>query len=120
MSKIPKLGRVLAREGNNYVTIEWIDDEGVRRAGEFTLIDYVGPDGRSLSNTNSDILIRLRRHFDQDTCNEDPLDIIDIYEKDRRLAALEIVALRERLAALGDLPAPTPVDPKVVRLRRSY
>ena len=68
----------------------------------------------------TDILIRLRRHFDQDTCNEDRLEVIDIYEKDRRLAALEIETLRKRLAALGDTPAPTPNDPKVVRLRRSY
>lgn len=63
------------------------------------------------------LLVRLRRHYDQDYCNEEPQDVIDTYEKDRRLAALEIEALYARLEALGASPAPAPTGPNVVRMR---
>ncbi len=63
----------------------------------------------------ADILTRLRRHYDQGTCNEEPQMVIDVYEEDRRHTALEIASLRKRLAALGATP-PVPVtDPKVAR-----
>jgi hypothetical protein len=43
--KIPKLGRVTSRElGSDgeawYVTVEWIDEEGYRVAGDFKLIGW--------------------------------------------------------------------------------
>jgi hypothetical protein len=38
MAKIPKLGRVIAREdykdGKHYVTVEWVDKEGYRVIGD--------------------------------------------------------------------------------------
>ena len=41
-----KLGRVIRREysdGEYYVTVEWIDDEGYRVVGEIELVGWVQP-----------------------------------------------------------------------------
>jgi hypothetical protein len=65
----------------------------------------------------TDILCRLRRHFDQETCNEEPQMVIDQYEEDRRHAALEIAALRRRLAEVYARPPEPEYDEKVVPLR---
>jgi hypothetical protein len=47
MAKIPKLGRVLAREdykgGEHYVRVEWVDEEGYRVVGEFKLVGWAQP-----------------------------------------------------------------------------
>jgi hypothetical protein len=55
-----------------------------------------------------DILGRLRGHFDQGTCNEEPQMVIDHYERDRREAAREIADLRRRLAAVYALSSGNP------------
>jgi hypothetical protein len=67
----------------------------------------------------ADILVRLRRHYDQETCNEEPQMVIDQYEEDRRYAALEIETLRKSLAeAYAQMPEPPKYDDTVVPLRR--
>jgi hypothetical protein len=47
MAKIPKLGRVLAREdykgGEHYVRVEWVDEEGYRVIGCFKLVGWAQP-----------------------------------------------------------------------------
>ena len=47
MAKIPKLGRVLAREdykgGEHYVRVEWVDEEGYRVIGCFKRIGWAQP-----------------------------------------------------------------------------
>ena len=47
MAKIPKNGRVLARESNpdgtHFVRVEWVDDEGYRVIGEFKLFLWAQP-----------------------------------------------------------------------------
>ena len=46
MAKIPKLGRVIAREQGVkdpeavFLDVEWVDDEGYRVVGEFELIGW--------------------------------------------------------------------------------
>jgi hypothetical protein len=121
--KMPKLGRVVARNDNKYITIEWLDDEGELHVGEFRLVDHAGPPGRwPISNKPGTLLNRLREHFDIETCNEEHCMVIDAYEEDRRHAALEIEALwkenemlRLRLEAAGVArPTPPAADPKAV------
>jgi hypothetical protein len=47
MAKIPKLGRVLAREdykgGEHYVTVEWVDEENYCVVGSFKLFGWAQP-----------------------------------------------------------------------------
>ena len=49
MAKIPKLGRVIAREQDTmdpeeiYLTVEWVDDEGYRVVGGFKLTSWHAP-----------------------------------------------------------------------------
>ena len=49
MAKIPKLGRVIAREQGVkdpeavFLTVEWVDDEGYRVVGDFRLISWGQP-----------------------------------------------------------------------------
>jgi hypothetical protein len=63
MTKIPKLGRVKAREngtdGRAYVRVEWIDDEGYRVVGEFMLIDWPSRHARRANGPWRSSVIRL-------------------------------------------------------------
>jgi hypothetical protein len=67
----------------------------------------------------TDILSRLRQHFDVDRCMQDPAFVIEVYRDERVEAAREIEALRKRLSEVGVSTAgDLPEDPKVVRLLR--
>lgn len=64
----------------------------------------------------TDILTRLRQHFDVDRCMQDPAFVIEVYRDERVAAAREIEALRKRLGEVGVSTPDARRDPKVVRL----